>query len=249
MYATQIDGASLISCTIRHHRTATSTSAASTTSDNKDSKSSSAALAINKPSNNPWTSTVLQHSAICPTRYLNHRNPSLPYVPRVGAAIRFAVCVIVQCSVRGFLITRRAAHMRAFPGAWVFPGGRVDRHETAEDAARREVYEETGLKISAQTPFTMVCVFESTYPTLRMQTHAANYPPHPSNHDIIINYHAVIDHTLTAATSLQVPVFQPNEVDLACWLTPSQLGIRAHQHHTQFIMRICTSVCYGMCFI
>ncbi len=35
-----------------------------------------------------------------------------------------------------------------FKGRWVFPGGFVDYEETVEDAAVREVMEETGLKVS-----------------------------------------------------------------------------------------------------
>lgn len=69
----------------------------------------------------PWCSSILEHSALCPPRYLHTRSSS-GYVPREGAVIRFAVCVIVQCPQRGYLITKRSSKLRAFPGAWVFPG-------------------------------------------------------------------------------------------------------------------------------
>jgi len=43
------------------------------------------------------------------------------------------------------LLVRRA--MNPARGTWVFPGGYVDRGEAVEDAARRETWEETGLRV------------------------------------------------------------------------------------------------------
>lgn len=42
-------------------------------------------------------------------------------------------------------LVRRA--MRPRKGTWVFPGGYVDAGESVDDAARREVFEETGLTV------------------------------------------------------------------------------------------------------
>jgi len=48
-----------------------------------------------------------------------------------------------------FLLTRRAAGLRAHPGQWALPGGRLDGDEDPASAARREVAEELGLRIGA----------------------------------------------------------------------------------------------------
>jgi len=37
----------------------------------------------------------------------------------------------------------------AFKGAWLLPGGGIETDETAEEAVRREVREETGLELTA----------------------------------------------------------------------------------------------------
>eukprot|EP00976_Prorocentrum_cordatum_P104191 1193770-Prorocentrum_minimum.AAC.1 len=68
------------------------------------------------------------------------QHPRHPYV-------KLAVVVVVENSLGHVLLTRRAANMRSFAGAWVLPGGHVDATDChLEAAARREVLEETGEK-------------------------------------------------------------------------------------------------------
>lgn len=56
-----------------------------------------------------------------------------------------AVTVVAHDDLPAFLLTRRTAGLRAHPGQWALPGGRVDAGESAVDAALRELTEEVGL--------------------------------------------------------------------------------------------------------
>jgi 8-oxo-dGTP pyrophosphatase MutT (NUDIX family) len=44
-----------------------------------------------------------------------------------------------------FVLCRRPSKLRAHPGQWALPGGRLDPGESAVDAARRETWEELGV--------------------------------------------------------------------------------------------------------
>ncbi|MBU3916201.1 NUDIX domain-containing protein, partial [bacterium] len=45
------------------------------------------------------------------------------------------------------ILTRRATSLKNHSGQWAFPGGRIDKNETPEEAALRELEEEVGLKL------------------------------------------------------------------------------------------------------
>jgi 8-oxo-dGTP pyrophosphatase MutT (NUDIX family) len=61
-------------------------------------------------------------------------------------AAAVAVCVLLlQQDVPCLLITRRAAGLRNHSGQWALPGGSREPSESAQDAALRELREETGV--------------------------------------------------------------------------------------------------------
>ena len=68
--------------------------------------------------------------------------PTTP-IPRIGVA------VIVVKSDQVLLGKRKGAHGE---GTWAFPGGHLQFGESIEACARREVMEETGLRIDSLTP-------------------------------------------------------------------------------------------------
>lgn len=49
------------------------------------------------------------------------------------------------------LLTRRSRALRNHAGQWALPGGTIDPGETAEEAALRELHEEVGLALGADT--------------------------------------------------------------------------------------------------
>lgn len=61
-----------------------------------------------------------------------------------------AVTLVVVPDASGqacVVVTRRAAGLRRHGGQWALPGGRLDRGETALQAALRELHEEVGISL------------------------------------------------------------------------------------------------------
>jgi 8-oxo-dGTP diphosphatase len=50
-----------------------------------------------------------------------------------------------------FLICQRPAH-KSYPGEWEFPGGKLERGESSQDALKRELHEELGIQVTACRP-------------------------------------------------------------------------------------------------
>ena len=71
--------------------------------------------------------------------------------PLVRAGLRpAAVALIVAPGPAGkycFVLTRRAARLRAHAGQWALPGGRAEAGESSREVALRETHEEVGVRL------------------------------------------------------------------------------------------------------
>jgi 8-oxo-dGTP diphosphatase len=69
-----------------------------------------------------------------------------PLLPQLHVAVG-----VVFNNKREILITQRAQHKHE-GGLWEFPGGKLEKNETALVALKRELYEEVGIIVQAATP-------------------------------------------------------------------------------------------------
>jgi 8-oxo-dGTP pyrophosphatase MutT (NUDIX family) len=74
-----------------------------------------------------------------------HSSGPAPALKR--AAVAFALTSADAGSGTAFLLTRRAAGLRAHSSQWALPGGRCDQGESQAEAALRELHEELGVKL------------------------------------------------------------------------------------------------------
>lgn len=77
-------------------------------------------------------------------------SPSLPVLLVVAAAV-------IRCEDRSIFLTQRPAH-KPMAGRWEFPGGKIEKNETPEQALIREIQEEIGIILTPQdlTPLTFI---------------------------------------------------------------------------------------------
>jgi A/G-specific adenine glycosylase len=70
-------------------------------------------------------------------------------------------CAIIEHEDKLFIQQRRDDDV--WGGLWEFPGGRIKNGESAADAARRELYEETEMRIVDLMPFATVTHYYTRY--------------------------------------------------------------------------------------
>ncbi|KAI8800887.1 hypothetical protein BJ742DRAFT_60119 [Cladochytrium replicatum] len=112
--------------------------------------------------------------------------------------------------------------MRSFPGVWVPPGGRVERDETLDVAAIREMEEETGIRLSAHPLFEppRSAIFSPTCRVLGLWESV--FPPFlqmgiPKRRHEVVYLEAAFDGVYTDEDLLSMLTPEVNEVDVAAW--------------------------------
>ncbi|WP_435603984.1 NUDIX hydrolase [Streptomyces sp. bgisy130] len=102
---------------------------------------------------------------------------------QIAADTYLAAAVVVHHA--RVLIVRRSYRERFLPGAWGVPCGKLDRGESAESGALRELKEETGLlgTIVAHTGSTS---FLSDYQGRRVHNHQENFVVRPLTLDVVL---------------------------------------------------------------
>lgn len=153
---------------------------------------------------------LLTHPPFCPIHCMTDRQKD--NLPRdiLERGVDVGVVVILETSDRNILLTRRAKHMRTFPGIWVPPGGHIELGETLMEAGLRELKEETGLSVTSQTSH-MLCMWESVFPYVLSMGHS-------KRHHIVVYINITVqEERRNLENHLDL---DKREVDAAMWLDP-----------------------------
>jgi tRNA nucleotidyltransferase (CCA-adding enzyme) len=78
---------------------------------------------------------------------------------------------IIKCSSTGKYLL-----VKGFTGKWSFPKGHMEKNESALDCAKREIYEETGIKIENFNSPIFKCVSIHRYFTIDFETEISTQP-------------------------------------------------------------------------
>ncbi len=157
----------------------------------------------------------------CPIKLMRQEHVDQLTEDVISRGVGVAVVALVESSDAHVLLTRRAKHMRTFPGIWVPPGGGIDEGETLLQAGLRELKEEVGLDIGSEEACQarVLCLWESVYPPL-LERGA------PKRHHVVVYFHIL----LKEAHGLldERIVFQQEEVDASAWLSRDNVNVVVH---------------------
>ncbi|XP_077992961.1 m7GpppN-mRNA hydrolase NUDT17-like [Glandiceps talaboti] len=152
----------------------------------------------------------LKRASFCPVHHLKVEDiPSIPE-DTLQRGIDVGVSTLIRTQDRRILLTRRASHLRIFPGVWVPPGGHVELNENIIEAGLRELHEETGLHLNPQEcPGQITALWESVYPPYLSRGL-------PRRHHIVV--YVTIDVKENHDVLDQRIKIDPNEVGASAWL-------------------------------
>jgi len=167
----------------------------------------------NNINNTSTSSILLSHPPFCPILNLTPGITASIPPDILNRGVDVGVVTILETSDTHVLLTRRAKHMRTFPGIWVPPGGHIEEGETLTQAGLRELREETGLEVTDEMTKSnnILCLWESVFPYILSMGQ-------PKRHHIVVYLHVQIHET---SSDLQKRInLDRDEVDAAMWLDP-----------------------------
>ncbi len=110
-----------------------------------------------------------------PAKPLHHEREKLPIEK---------ACVVIVYRGKKFLLLKRA-----YSRNWTIPGGRVEKDETEEGTARREAFEETGLKNLVFVPrFKKVNIYPMFRGTSRVERHVLFFLAESKTGEIVLSH-------------------------------------------------------------
>lgn len=169
----------------------------------------------------PDHSVLIKHASLCPAFHLKRSEYETLPKELKDRGVNIGVAVLLTSVDNHILVTRRASHMRTFPGIWVPPGGHIEIGETLLHAGARELKEETGITLN-NIPYHVLGLWESVYPHKLelgspIRQHVVVYLTMKSD----LNWRQLFDQTK----------LDPSETDAAMWL-PFSLVEKISTGHT-----------------
>ncbi len=107
---------------------------------------------ICKPRNPQCGQCLLSRDCVA---FRTNRTDELPVVEKAGKVPHYRIAVGVIWK-RGKILIARRGEKQMLGGLWEFPGGKLEKGETPERAAAREIREETGLTVGVGAPVATV---------------------------------------------------------------------------------------------
>ncbi|CAG0897949.1 unnamed protein product [Cyprideis torosa] len=156
--------------------------------------------------------TLLRHPSFCASFHMKDPN-ELPETTR-KRGIDVGVCIILESADGFLLLTRRALHMRTFPGVWVSPGGHIESGESMVKAGLRELAEETGLVLTEGCCHCCILgLWESHFPPSLAQGL-------PTRHHVVVYIHTLSVNENRNELQQRIKL-DPEEVAASAWIPHS----------------------------
>ncbi|CAH1796175.1 unnamed protein product [Owenia fusiformis] len=163
----------------------------------------------------PSNRVKMKHPTFCPIHNLTPEGASSLPNETLDRGIDVGAVVLLHTCDDKILLTRRASHLRTFPGVWVMPGGHIELNETITDAGLREFHEETGINLDQNTlidkKMETLALWESVYPT------KLTIGP-PKRHHVVIYMLARLAPPFTSEELDKRLKLDPGEVGAAAWV-------------------------------